>query len=138
MSSAEPSKNDVGEFSCTFNEASLGIGFIEVEAPGQQGWYYVVVDEIRPNSDASKYNRLARGSVLIEIGEEKVNFKPLDEIVTIIKGSPRPLVLTFDTKMPSPPTKTLVHCKFEQEQLGIHLTNIEDESTGKDIVIYNT
>ena len=63
MSSAEPSKNDVGEFSCTFNEASLGIGFIEVEAPGQQGWYYVVVDEIRPNSDASKYNRLARGSV---------------------------------------------------------------------------
>ena len=64
-----------------------------------------------------------------------MNFKPLDEIVTIIKGSPRPLVLTFDTKMPSPPTKTLVHCKFEQEQLGIHLTNIEDESTGKDIVI---
>ena len=97
MSSTEPSRNTGGRFSCTFDEVSLGIGFIEMEAPGQEGMYCVMVDEIRANSEASRYNRLVKGSVLAKIGEDEVTFKPLDEIARIIKDSPRPLVLTFDT-----------------------------------------
>ena len=59
-----------GGINWTFDEVSLGIGFIEMEAPGQEGMYCVMVDEIRANSEASRYNRLVKGSVLAKIGEE--------------------------------------------------------------------
>ena len=81
----------------------------------------------------------------------KLLFKPLDEIARIIKGSAKPPATCFNicsaindesvvgqnldeiTAMIISP-KTLVHCKFEKD-LGIHLTAIKDESTGKDIII---